>query len=142
MRVLVSRPREFASAALRRQEGPRECTNRETDSGIGGAGLDPDDRRRISGNRDDIRKIVPDADFDGNPQDLRNWALLSAVSYWTRADMGELADQDDIVGVTAQWNGTNGLDDRKRYRSGQRNLGRERLDKSRPVLRVRDNEIG
>lgn len=44
------------------------------------------------------------------------WALLSAVCYWDRHDLNELADKDDIRAITKKINGGyNGLPDRIKY---------------------------
>ena len=90
--------------------------------------------------RDDIRKIVPDApDFEQQPQDLEKfpWALLSAVRTG-RAGRSENLPIGTICAVTRAVNGgTNGLDGPETLsEAGKGNMALERLDKSRPVLRV------
>ena len=111
--------REFASGKA--YEGRKDLGNVHPGDGqrYRGRGLiQTTGRANYREARDDIRKIVPDApDFEQQPQELEKfpWALLSAVSYWTRRKIGELADRDDIRAVTRAVNGgTNGLDDRKR----------------------------
>lgn len=137
--------REFASGKA--YEGRKDLGNVQPGDGqrYRGRGLiQTTGRANYREARDDIRKIVPDApDFEQQPQDLEKfpWALLSAVSYWTRRKIGELADRDDIRAVTRAVNGgTNGLEDRKRYLKRAKGIwALELLDKSRPVLRVGDS---
>lgn len=58
-------------------------------------------------------------DFEAHPDALLDprWAALSAASYWNEHSLNELADADDINGITRAINGgTNGLLDRiERY---------------------------
>ena len=86
--------REFASGKA--YEGRKDLGNVQPGDGqrYRGRGLiQTTGRANYREARDDIRKIVPDApDFEQQPQDLEKfpWALLSAVSYWTRRKIGEL----------------------------------------------------
>lgn len=71
--------------------------------------------------RDGLRKRMADVpDFEANPQALAlpRWAALSAGYYWQTHNLNELADADNLLGITTAINGgTNGLEDRReRYR--------------------------
>jgi putative chitinase len=57
-------------------------------------------------------------DLEGHPQfaALPQYAALTACQYWSDHDLNELADKDDIRGITKAINGGyHGLSDRKTY---------------------------
>lgn len=64
-------------------------------------------------------------EFTGRKHDLMNHperleqpdlAMLAAGWYWSRNDLNNLADRDDLLSITKRINGgTNGLEDRRNY---------------------------
>lgn len=57
-------------------------------------------------------------DFEANPDQVATgkWSMLVACEYWKKRGINDLADHDDVVGVTKKINGgTNGLDQRIAY---------------------------
>lgn len=68
-----------------------------------------------------MRSIQPDCpDFERKPELVAQWpwAGWAAAFYWSTRQINQLADADDLVGVTRAINGgRNGLDDRARYLS-------------------------
>lgn len=112
--------REFASG--RAYEGRKDLGNTKPGDGerYRGRGLiQTTGRANYREATIDIRKIAPTApDFEADPTWLETfpWALLSAVSFWTRTDLNPIADADDVKKVTKKINGGyNGLVERERY---------------------------
>ncbi|MDG9793759.1 peptidoglycan-binding protein [Brucella anthropi] len=66
-----------------------------------------------------IRGYVPDApDFEAKPELVATWpwAAWAVFYFWSTRSLNDLADKDDLVGVTKRINGgTNGLADRAAY---------------------------
>lgn len=66
-----------------------------------------------------IRGYVPDApDFEAKPELVATWpwAAWAVFYFWSTRNLNDLADKDDLVGVTKRINGgTNGLADRAAY---------------------------
>jgi putative chitinase len=112
--------REFASGAA--YEGRADLGNTEPGDGVRyrGRGLiQTTGRANYREATNDIQQMNSEApDFEEDPEQLEEfpWALLAGISYWRRRNINELADDDDVEGVTRKINGgLRGLDEREKY---------------------------